>query len=163
MAKKKKAKKNKALEELDELYAEFKPKRRDKIDFEKTLAVLNNVKLVKFKSAKSIYRSWIKVTGTKLTSDLPGLSFVQMIESDGLWGFADLTTNKIRYWFDKKKVSDSDVAELLGHELGHLVPSYHANDDHEEDRADEFGVVASMVFDLVLKRKPKGKKLLGLF
>jgi hypothetical protein len=62
----------------------------------------------------------------------------------------------VRYWHDGKRPPE-ELAFMLGHELGHVSGKPKRNDEAEEDRADEYGLVARAVLrrmraDGLLKR-----------
>lgn len=80
---------------------------------------------------------------------------LESIEAMGLWGFADSVTNTIHLWA-APATSPRLVAELVGHELGHLTGPQLADDLQEEMRADQFASVAAMTFDILSKR-PSGQ------
>lgn len=80
---------------------------------------------------------------------------LESIEAMGLWGFADSVTNTIHLWA-APQTSLRLVAELVGHELGHLTGQQLADDFKEEMRADQFAAVAVMTFDILSKR-PAGQ------
>lgn len=78
-------------------------------------------------------------------------SVLESLEAMGLWGFADKTTNTIHLWASAN-ANARLLAELVGHELGHLTGTQLEDDLQEEMRADQFAAVAAMTFDILALR-----------
>jgi hypothetical protein len=66
------------------------------------------------------------------------------------------------HWYAADDVPLSEVAHMLGHELGHISGTILANDAAEERRADLYGDVAKRVFELLTgQRASKGRRQAG--
>lgn len=76
---------------------------------------------------------------------------VQALVENGMWGFAVPDRHEVHVWFDADKVKTSDLAMLLGHELGHLLPCPRPDctEWEEEERADGYGLVAQKVVEWI--------------
>ena len=74
---------------------------------------------------------------------LDGETMVALVESEGVWGFADTRRRVIHFWCNSK-VSSTYLAHFFGHEIGHLTGKQ-ARGLAEERRADEYGRAAAQV------------------
>lgn len=108
------------------------------------------------KSPKSLATAFTKGMGLK-PSDLrlghkEGETIVQAVEREKIWAFVDknVTPPVVHYWYSSQ-VPMTEVAFVLGHELGHLsgkpLKSW-----REEPRANEYGDVAALVFSHLQRR-----------
>ena len=70
------------------------------------------------------------------------------IRQQGCWGFVDARTNMIHAW-----ASDSAPREfilhMLAHEIGHVTDEPHPDELQEEMRAEQFGRVAKLAYELL--------------
>lgn len=73
--------------------------------------------------------------------------------AQGCWAFVD-NTNTIHAW----AAQDADTAlvvHMLAHEIGHATGTEHPDELQEEMRAEQFGRVAALAYELVQQRKPQ--------
>ncbi len=86
--------------------------------------------------------------------DVSAADYLFFMERQGYWGFCDFNDSQnpvVHYWHDGKR-SLADLAFLLGHELGHSTGTPIDEDDSaEEDRANGYGLVASLVVARLLE------------
>lgn len=80
-----------------------------------------------------------------------------------MWAFVRVPFRKneectVHYWFRKNK-DPFEVAQMIGHELGHIADGGPKGDDEKEERrADEFGDVAKEVASFL---ESEGLALIG--
>jgi hypothetical protein len=76
-------------------------------------------------------------------------SYAEMLEAvrhQRMWAFVRIQSSGRRpavlHWWAHRDVPEADIAEMIGHELGHLSDRILADDAAEERRADSYGAVA---------------------
>lgn len=65
-------------------------------------------------------------------------------------GFTDYKTKTIHIWFDKDKVEERTLMEMLSHEKGHLTKPIHRDDLKEELKAETISQDAMFAYDLMV-------------
>lgn len=73
---------------------------------------------------------------------------IQAIRDQKCWGCADTDTNQIHVWA-APDVDRTLLIHMLAHEIGHLTGAPHPDDIQEELRADTFGKVAAMAYQML--------------
>lgn len=71
------------------------------------------------------------------------------LEAQGCWAFVDTKAGIIHAWVSPY-APRSRVVHMLAHEIGHMVGTPLDDDIAEEMRAEEFGRVAAMAFDMMM-------------
>ena len=71
------------------------------------------------------------------------------LESQGCWAFVDTPAGIIHAWASPD-APRSRVVHMFAHEIGHMVGAPLDDDIAEEMRAEEFGRVAAMAFDMMM-------------
>lgn len=72
------------------------------------------------------------------------------ILSSGMWAFVRIFDgNAVIHWYAKRAIPLQRVAQMLGHELGHISGKQRSG-LVEEMRADQYGDVAAEVFTLLM-------------
>lgn len=84
----------------------------------------------------------------------PG-SDIEGMRAQGCWAFVDTLSSCIHAW----AAPDTDkgrVLHMLAHEIGHVTGTPHPDGFQEEMRAEQFGRVAALAYDMMLnKDRPK--------
>lgn len=76
------------------------------------------------------------------------------MEKLGVWGFCDQIENSIHLYYNGK-ADPSLLADLIGHELGHLMEPIYKYGKKEEHKANSYGYVAMKTFDIIKERTKK--------
>lgn len=87
---------------------------------------------------------------------LEGGSDIEGMRVQRCWGFVDTNTHIIHAW----AAPDADqevVMHMIGHELGHITGTPLTDELQEELRAEEFGRVARMAYNLFLSQPLRAK------
>ena len=71
------------------------------------------------------------------------------LESQACWAFVDTGAGIIHAWVSPD-APRSRVVHMFAHEIGHMVGTPLDDDIAEEMRAEEFGRVAAMAFDMMM-------------
>lgn len=74
------------------------------------------------------------------------------IRTQGCWAFVDTRVNMIHAWADPEADREL-VLHMLAHEIGHVTGAEHPDPIQEEMRADQFGRVAKLAYQLLQQRK----------
>lgn len=78
---------------------------------------------------------------------------VATLDDQPMWAFAD-TENFLIHAFAGPDVALGEVMRMIGHEIGHLVGTPCDDPIAEERRADAFGDVAALAYELTHARQP---------
>ena len=78
------------------------------------------------------------------------------LESQGCWAFVDTEAGVIHAWVSPD-VPRLRVVHMFAHEIGHMVGTPLDDDIAEEMRAEEFGRVAAMAFDMMMSIEQQTK------
>ena len=78
------------------------------------------------------------------------------LESQGCWAFVDTEAGVIHAWVSPD-APRSRVVHMFAHEIGHMVGTPLDDDIAEEMRAEEFGRVAAMAFDMMMSIEQQTK------
>lgn len=132
-----------------------------------TLSMLAH-KVKRHKSATAIVREFLGPQLAVMPEDLVwvpahpsypddgGFSYDEILKAVRMqrhWAFVRIPNKRkeeaVIHWYAAKDVHLSDVAHMLGHELGHISGTIVINDAAEERRADLYGDVAKRVFELL--------------
>ena len=73
------------------------------------------------------------------------------IRTQGCWAFVDTRVNMIHAWADPEADREL-VLHMLAHEIGHITGAEHPDPIQEEMRAEQFGRVAKMAYQLLAAR-----------
>ena len=73
---------------------------------------------------------------------------IQAIRDQKCWGCADTDTNQVHVWA-APDVDRTLLIHMLAHEIGHLTGEPHTDDIQEELRAETFGKVAAMAYQML--------------
>lgn len=78
------------------------------------------------------------------------------IEKQGYWGFINTDTKVIHYWIKSDaEVPIQELIHFFGHEIGHGTGVQLEDDFAEEMRAEDFGHVAALAYELSFKALSK--------
>lgn len=82
--------------------------------------------------------------------------FLHHIAKPGMWAFTSTTAKPpvIHYWHDGKR-TETELAMMFGHELGHNLGTAAKNDWKEECRADDYGIAAVHALRRVRREKTR--------
>ncbi|MGG5143929.1 hypothetical protein [Alcaligenes ammonioxydans] len=81
---------------------------------------------------------------------------IQAIRDQKCWGCADTETNQIHVWA-APDVDRTLLIHMLAHEIGHLTGEPHTDDIQEELRAETFGKVAAMAYQMLQAQQDADK------
>lgn len=81
---------------------------------------------------------------------------IQAIRDQKCWGCADTETNQIHVWA-APDVDRTLLIHMLAHEIGHLTGVPHTDDIQEELRAETFGKVAAMAYQMLQTQQEANK------
>lgn len=83
-------------------------------------------------------------------------SMAAMVRSQGLWGFVETRAKPpiVHFWHDGKR-SERELIHFFGHEMGHCMGKPLKDGWPEENRADDYGFVASMAVKAARKHSSR--------
>lgn len=111
---------------------------------------MKRVKWVLFSSPAKLLRAYwtliARENGCKASDIVITGDMLAAIRRQRMWAFVSVKTKipVVRYWHEPD-VDRGDLAMMLGHELGHATGKPRRG-HAEEDRADEYGLVAEAVW-----------------
>lgn len=123
------------------------------------------LKVKRIKTAEGIAHKFASLTfGAKLSKngfgigtmtadgkirDMDKKEFVEAIEHNGIWGFVDKPKNTIYIWA-KESTPVETLVGFFAHEIGHTVGKPFVSVLKEENRVEEYAVVAKEAYKLAV-------------
>ena len=98
----------------------------------------------KYRSPRAVFAALFNLPAKDVP---PDDETVKMIRARGMWAFVAWRRRpvQVHYWHDGRRTL-TELAFMLGHELGHASGTRARGERKEENRADEYGRVAAAVF-----------------
>lgn len=107
-----------------------------------------------FMGRRSVYKD---VFGGRHTPE----EWLRSVRKYGRWAFVRIVKGEATiHWYAAARISDRQVAHMLGHELGHITGRRLKNKVEEELRADAFGDTVLEVMEMltIRRRAPKAPR-----